>query len=186
MPTTSLPSCWRWIGPSALGLLLLFAIGSANAQSVNPDALKAEVVYRILMFVSWPPEREMAGKGLQLCTVGEGRTEAALQALSGRPIRQLTLELRRVTRPEQLASCHLLFLPTPQPSLLAALAALPILVMSDATQMLDQGAMINLQIEDGRIVFDVDLDAAKRAGLGISTKLLRLARFVRHKPAATP
>jgi hypothetical protein len=44
--------------------------------------------------------------------------------------------------------------------------------------MLQQGAMLNLLVEDGRVVFDVGLDAAHRAGLEISTKLLRLARFV--------
>jgi len=46
--------------------------------------------------------------------------------------------------------------------------------------------MINLQVEDGRIVFDVDLDAARRANLTISTKLLRLARFVRHQQGGGP
>jgi len=65
-----------------------------------------------------------------------------------------------------------------------ALAALPVLVVSDAATMLDQGAMINLQIEDGRIVFDVDLDAARRVGLAVSTQLLRLARFVRHRTSS--
>jgi hypothetical protein len=59
-----------------------------------------------------------------------------------------------------------------------------VLVVSDAASMLDNGSMINLQVEDGRIVFDVELDAARRAGLVISTKLLRLARFVRHQTSA--
>ena len=67
------------------------------------------------------------------------------------------------------------------PALRPALAELPVLVVSDAAAMLEQGAMINLRLEDGRIVFDVDLDAARRAGLAVSTKLLRLARYVRHQ-----
>jgi hypothetical protein len=172
----------RWFAGVAL-LLGLLAATLAQAQSASPESLKAEVVYRVLMFVTWPPDREAPGP-LQICTVGDGRMEAALQALAGRTIRQLTVDVRRSTRPEQLTGCHLLYLPGPQPDWRAPLAELPVLVVSDSAAMLDQGAMINLQIEDGRIVFDVDLDVARRAGLAISTKLLRLARFVRHQAAS--
>ena len=156
----------------------------ALAQTASPEALKAEVVYRVLMFVTWPPEREVPERGLQVCTLGDGRMEGALQALAGRPIRQLSVAVRRLARADQAAGCHLLYLAAPQPGLRPALAEAPVLVVSDTAAMLDQGAMINLQVEDGRIVFDVELDAARRAGLDISTKLLRLARFVRHQAVA--
>lgn len=169
----------RWVAGCLLALALLPTL--AGAQAASPESLKAEVIYRVLMFVTWPPEREVPERGLQICTLGEGGgVEGALKALSGRPIRQLTVAVRRLARVDQHAGCHLLYLPAPHPALRAALADAPVLVVSDAAAMLDQGAMINLQVEDGRIVFDVELDAARRAGLAISTKLLRLARFVRH------
>jgi hypothetical protein len=171
---------WRWRAGCAI-LLGLLSGQLAMAQSASPEALKAEVVYRLLMFVTWPADRELAGRPLQLCTLGEGRMDSALQSLAGRPIRHLTVDVRPQARADQLAGCHLLYLPTPQPALRPVLADLPVLVVSDVAVMLEQGAMINLQIEDGRIVFDVDLDAARRAGLAISTKLLRLARYVRHQ-----
>lgn len=169
----------RWAAGCALALCLLPTL--AGAQPASPESLKAEVIYRVLMFVTWPPEREVPERGLQICTLGEGGVEGALRSLSGRPIRQLTVTVRRLARPDQHAGCHLLYVAAPQPALRAALADAPVLVVSDAAAMLDQGSMINLQVEDGRIVFDVELDAARRAGLVISTKLLRLARFVRHQ-----
>lgn len=170
----------RWRAGCALALALLSG-ASAQAQGGSPEALKAEVVYRLLMFVNWPAEREVAGRPLQLCTLGDGRMDSALQSLAGRQIRNLNVDVRHQARADQLAGCHLLYLPTPQPALRTVLAELPVLVVSDAAAMLEQGAMINLQIEDGRIVFDVDLDAARRVGLAVSTKLLRLARYVRHQ-----
>jgi len=170
---------------AALALALAFGPVPVLAQRSSPDALKAEVVYRLMMFVTWPAERETPERGLQVCTLGDGSVDSALQGLSGRPIRQLTVVARRLQRPEQFAGCHLLYVAGPQPALRAALGDAPVLLVSDAAGMLDHGAMINLQVEDGRIVFDVELDAARRAGLVISTKLLRLARFVRHQ-AATP
>jgi len=173
---------WRRLGCGMLAAVLLSAQPAAS-QGSSPEALKAEVVYRVLMFVTWPAEREVPGRGLQLCTMGDGPLVGALQGLLGRPIRQLTVDVRHLSRPDQLAGCHLLYLPTPQPALRGVLTDQPVLVVSDAAAMLEQGAMINLQIEDGRIVFDVELDAARRVGLAISTKLLRLARFVRHQGA---
>jgi hypothetical protein len=170
---------------AALASALAFGPQPVLAQGISPEALKAEVVYRLMMFVTWPPEREAPERGLQICTLGDSRVDSALQGLSGRPMRQLTVVARRLPRPEQFAGCHLLYVAGPQPALRAALADAPVLLVSDAAGMLDHGAMINLQVEDGRIVFDVELDAARRAGLVISTKLLRLARFVRHQ-AATP
>ncbi|MDH0863361.1 YfiR family protein [Mitsuaria sp. GD03876] len=174
-----------WRAFAALWLLLggLVAAQPAAAQAAGPDALKAEVVYRALMFVTWPAERE-AGRTLQLCLAGESRLGTAMLALAGRSIRQLAIEPRRVTRPEQLAGCHLLYLPEEQPAWHAALEQPTLLVLSDAAGMLDHGAMLNLGVEDGRIVFDVDLDAARRAGLAISAKLLRLARYVRHQSSS--
>ncbi|MFG6461213.1 YfiR family protein [Roseateles sp. DXS20W] len=180
---SSTPAPWHRATLCALALGLAAPI--AAAQSASPESLKAEVVYRVLMFVTWPPERETPGRGLQICTLGDGRVDSALQTLSGRPIRQLTVDVRRLSRAEPAAGCHLLYLAAPQPALRTMLADAPVLVVSDGAAMLDHGAMINLQVEDGRIVFDVELDAARRAGLVISTKLLRLARFVRHQ-AATP
>lgn len=158
----------------------------ALAQSSNPESLKAEVVYRLLMFVNWPPEREANERQIQFCIAGDGHFEYALQTLAGRNIRQFTISVRRLIRPDGSAGCHVLYLPAPK----SALSLLPTdgstLVISDAAGMLEHGAMINLQVEDGRIVFDVDLDAARRANLTISTKLLRLARFVRHQQGGGP
>lgn len=162
---------------AGLAAAALLVAAWAGAQS-NPDELKAEVTYRALMFVTWPADR-VAARGLQLCTLSEGRTEAALGALSGRTIRQQVMEVRRV-RHDQLAGCHAVYLPGHQPAAMAALEGRPVLIVADAPGMLEQGAMVNLQVEDGRIVFDVDLNAARRAGLDISAKLLRLARYVKH------
>jgi len=172
------PRTLRGIASCVLALALL---PPAAAQTASPEVLKAEVIYRALMFIGWPPGREASGRALRVCTLGEGRVDQALQALQGRPIRQLSVEVKRLARPEQAGDCQLLYVAAPAAALKAVLADAPVLVVSDATGMLEQGAMLNLQIEDGRIVFDIELDAARRAGLDISTKLLRLARFVRHQ-----
>lgn len=182
---TSPGTPWRRGAWWALALCLLPAHG-ALAQAGSAETLKVEVIYRALMFVSWPPgSGEAAATGLRLCVMGDGRVESALQALHGRPIGQQAVEVRRLGRADQASDCQMLYIAAPVAALKASLGDAPVLVVSDGRAMLDHGAMINLQVEDGRIVFDVDLDAVRRAGLDISTKLLRLARFVRHHQPAS-
>lgn len=172
---------FRRLAMSGMLAFLGVAVGTpALAQASGPEVLKAEVIYRTLMFITWPAERE-AGRVLHLCIAGDSRLGPFLQALAARPIRQFTIEVRRVSRPEQLVGCHVLYVGEPQPAWRSVLERAHVLVLADEAGMLDFGAMVNLQVEDGRIVFDVDLDAARSAGLTVSAKLLRLARFVRHQ-----
>ncbi|MCU7376252.1 YfiR family protein [Paucibacter sp. O1-1] len=174
-----------WRSRRCIALLVMQLVGAAApalAQASGPaapESLKAEIVFRALMFVSWPGDRISSGKGLQLCTLGDGRMDTALLALGGRMIRQQGLETRRA-RLDQLGGCHAIYLAAPNPSIIAALSGRAVLLVSDTTSTLADGVMLNLQVEDGRVVFDIELDAARRAGLDISAKLLRLARFVKH------
>src|SRR5574341_901036 len=54
-----------------------------------------------------------------------------------------------------------------------------VLWIADELGLLESGAMLNLQVENAHIVFDVELAAMRRAGLDISAKVLRLARYVK-------
>lgn len=168
------------------GWLLLcaqaLAMAAAMAQAPQPpEELKAQIVFRSLLFVEWPGAALPQGQALQLCLLDEGPLAAALEALAGRRINGHALETRRLRgEPPQLGGCHVALVGAGfDAGLQAAVADKPVLLVSEAPAMLNLGAMLSLQIEDGRVVFDIGLDSARRAGLTISTKLLRLARFVR-------
>jgi hypothetical protein len=47
------------------------------------------------------------------------------------------------------------------------------------TQFAEHGGMIQFSLEDQRVHFEINLDAASRAGLKISSKLLALAQIVK-------
>lgn len=44
------------------------------------------------------------------------------------------------------------------------------------------GCIFNFLLVDGRLRFDLDMTLAKRAGMSVDSRLLKLARNVRHKP----
>jgi hypothetical protein len=52
-------------------------------------------------------------------------------------------------------------------------------VITESDDGLDQGSVINLVVVDGRVRFEVALDAAERAGLKLSSRMLAVAHLVR-------
>jgi hypothetical protein len=140
--------------------------------------LKAQIVFRALLFVQWP--RTAATEGpLRFCVFDESPLALALRDFDGRRVNDRVLQWRRVGV-DQLASCQVAYA-----SGASGLAALGrhdlqgVLWVGDELGLLERGVMLNLQVDGGRIVFDIGLGALRRQGLDISAKVLRLARYVK-------
>jgi hypothetical protein len=161
-----------------LAVALWACAGAATAQSALPERdLKAQIVVRSLLFVEWPAAVLAPGQPIVLCVTDAHPRADALDRLAGQPVNGHRLEVRRTT-PSALAPCQVVVLGL---QALSALKSPPrgLLLVSDAQGASDLGAMINLQTDQERVVFDVNLSAVRSSGLDISTRLLRLARFVR-------
>jgi hypothetical protein len=82
----------------------------------------------------------------------------------------------------ELPRCDAFFIDAANHRLAAATAAsdrkAPLLVIAEGDEAIQHGAIIGLSTASGRTVFDVNLAAARTAGLVVSSKLLRLARRV--------
>ena len=55
----------------------------------------------------------------------------------------------------------------------------PVLTVGDGDDFARNGGMIGLFVEDGRMRFAINPDAAHRAGLRLSSQLLKLAKIVK-------
>lgn len=63
-------------------------------------------------------------------------------------------------------------------SAVQAVANRPVLTVVESPALFDQGSAILLAVDNSRVRFDIRLAAIQRAGLGVSAKLLRVARQV--------
>ena len=54
--------------------------------------------------------------------------------------------------------------------------------MGETENFLPQGGIINFAKKEGKVRLEIDLDAARRASLQVSSKLLAVADSVRGKP----
>jgi hypothetical protein len=66
--------------------------------------------------------------------------------------------------------------------LLAAVRDAPVLTVSDTTDFARHGGGIEFVREPNRLRFDVNLPGAERAGIKVSSRLLKVARRVHESP----
>lgn len=157
------------------------ASGGATAQAVPEYELKAAFLYNFALFAEWPADARKDG-AFVLCVAGRGLFDAAFDAIEGKPVRSQKLAVRRVDGLQGLDECHMLYIAPAEEMRLNHILGLagrrPILTVADAEGWSGRGVMINLVTRQGRLAFDVNLDAVRRAGLDMSSRLLRLASSV--------
>lgn len=165
-------------------LTFVFVVGlawAATGVAAAPEAeVKAAVVFNLLSFVEWPAGAPAADRQLTLCTFEGGALEAALLSHEGKAVRGVGFAVRRAGVADDLHQCWAVFAEAGNPAALGRSAAAartqPLLVIGEGAGALEQGAMIGIAVIGGRVAFDVDLAALRRARLSVSSKLLRLAR----------
>lgn len=163
----------------AAALLLLAPQTAAQVQAPEPE-LKAAILANMLLFIDWPPKQQ-ASERLLLCHLGDSSVASALAQLDGKLIKGKTLQVLRVDT-ERSERCHALYFSPADENALNRVApglrAAGVLLAADTPGFLQRGAMLNLELVAGRVVFDIDLRSTRQAGLAVSSKVLRLARQV--------
>jgi hypothetical protein len=162
--------------------VLVAAMGPLQAQSTGDEQrLKAAFVFRFPQFVVWPPAAIMGRNSLEICASATRSADALREITAGELLNGKPFRVRETPSARDLRSCHVLVLTGAQPdrSLMTTAASLPILTVGDSDSFLDRGGIIQLKVVDRRIRFEIDQKAAARAGLTLSSQLLRLAANVR-------
>lgn len=166
------PRRWRWVAVLA-GIAA--AATTARADASAPE-LKARIIVRALLFAQWPAAVLQPGQTLVMCLAEEHPLAGAVARQDGQMINGHRLQLRRgATDPSK--QCHVALV-GPNERAPMAQRRHGLLRVGDVLGGLKDDVMVNVQVELGRVVFDVNLKAAREDGLEIDTRLLRLARFV--------
>ncbi|MFA6311419.1 MAG: YfiR family protein [Sterolibacterium sp.] len=165
---------------TALCVAVLAATPALSAAQRQPESeVKAVVVVNLLSFIQWPQGTLASEREFRLCVPASTPTVAALGKLEKRSIHGLPLALRPLAGGDELRLCHAILAPSHDVAMMRAVQAtqgLPVLLIGDGAGALERGAMIGVDVDSGRVVFDIDLGALRKARLSASSKLLRLVR----------
>jgi hypothetical protein len=163
--------------------LLLLLPGVVRAEEPSLEyKVKAAYLYNFVKFVAWPPRA--ASGPLVLCVAGRNPFGDALsdtvqgESVDGRPI-----VVRIILEPDP--GCHVVFVPNgaAAPAYLRAARGVPVLTVGETPDFLMQGGVIDFVVDGGKVRFDINTEAASRAELKISSRLLQVARKVETRSA---
>jgi hypothetical protein len=155
-----------------------------GVRTAEEYSLKAALVYKFPPFVEWPAAALDGRDAVQLCVAPPNPFGATLEQL----VAEETLHGRRVVvrpapSPAAIADCHVLFVSRAAEAaatpLLERAARAPVLTVGETPAFLARGGVIALDVVNQKVQFDVNMESAGRAGLKLSSQLLRLARAVK-------
>lgn len=167
------------------GLLGLLPQAGVTAPA-GEYQVKAAFLYNFARFVEWPAQAHRPGE-LTLCIVGADPFGADINQVMGKVVGNDRWSVRRVTS-DMVTGCQLVFIGGAESStlnkVLAGVRGRPVLTVTDSNGFAERGAVLNFYTEQNKIRFEINIDAARRSGLTISSQLLRLARITHDKSDA--
>jgi hypothetical protein len=169
--------------PLALALALALAMpASIPAQAANEYEVKAAFLFNFTRFVDWP---QSSGSGLFCIGIaGADPFGGALEeAVKGRSAGGHAIAVKHFKPGEESAACEIVFISgADAKKMRAALGRLQhaaVLTVGEGPGFCHSGGVIAFEIEDNKVRLEINPDAAQRARLQISSKLLSLATLVR-------
>lgn len=160
----------------------------AEPTSPTEYEVKAAFLYNFAKFVEWPSET--APKASETFVIGIlGKDPFGRQLedqFNGKIIQDRKLVFTRLSGLQEVSRCQVVFISASEAhalgTILNTLQDPPVLTVSDMDQFIQRGGMVGFTLEGNRVRFNVNLDAAEKARLKISSQLLKLAKTVTGKP----
>lgn len=170
---------------SFLWIVLANSPPIASQDATLEYEVKAAFLYNFAKFIEWPSQTfSSPDEPFTVCLAGDDPFRGALERtvqgenLNGRP-----LAVRRVGTGETVRGCQILYVSGQEErssgQIVAAAANAPVLLVGEAQDFIAAGGMIRFAQTGHRIRFEINPDAAERASLKVSSRLLRLADVVR-------
>jgi hypothetical protein len=172
-----------------LGMMVCAVLWSWRATPADMTVareyqVKAIFLFNFVQFVTWPaaafPDPHTP---ITVGILGDDPFGPFLEeAVRGEVIDGRSLTIKRFQVIEEVSGSQVLFVSKSETGrlrqILAALQGTSILTVGETEAFARQGGIINFITVDNKVRYEINVDAAKRANLDISSKLLRLAKIV--------
>ena len=164
-----------------LGILLG---AGARAQEANEYQVKAAFLYNFAKFVEWPPQAfKNPSDPIVIGVLGQNPFGDALaRAVAGKALGGRAFQVREISNAQQAAGCQIVFISSSERKRLGALLLgignAAVLTVGETDNFAAAGGIINFKIDGGSVRLQINVEAARKAQLRISAKLLSLAEIV--------
>jgi len=191
---------------AVLALFVAPIVPKARAESTSSREykIKAAFLYNFIKFVDWPKEKMAdSNEPIIIGIIGSKKFVKALEPLIHKKIKNRNISIKYFEgyeklkksqddddrqwnqKIEALKTCHVLMFCIcdsvrieNSSQIIKALKGSPVLTVGETDGFLESGGIINFLMEDKKVRFEINVTAAKKSKLKISSKLLRLAKRV--------
>jgi len=170
-----------------LAWLAMAALAGSCAQAADQpeDELKAAVVLSFLRYTEWNQTLPAAAP-LTVGVLGHPAfAEVLRRSLDGKPVNAHPVQVVELKSAVEQHSCQVIYFTTDKSLDIKAALQTPtlarVLTIGETRDFLDWGGAVNLFVLDGRMAFEVSLDALEHSGLNISSRLLRFGQIRNRK-----
>jgi len=186
---------------TALFAIPIAALADEQSAQSKEYQIKAAFLYNFIKFVDWPKEKMAdSNEPITIGVIGTDPFGHAFEPIKDKKVKGRKVVIRRFKgfkeqEPsdekdkselkrtiESLKKCHLLFICSSEKEKLREIISLVMddsfLTVGEAKGFLETGGIINFLMEEKKVRFEINVTAAKKSKLKISSKLLRLAKRV--------
>lgn len=166
-----------------LMIYITISISNSYAQkkTYGEYEVKAAFIYNFLKFIEFP-DSSSDNSTVNLCILGDDPFGKALSPVQSDGERDKKIIVKRYNNFTGQERCQILFICRSEKrhlsQLLNTIKGMSILTIGDTEDFAKQGVIINFYIEEDKVRFEINKEAADKAGLKISSRLLSLARII--------
>ncbi|HVB87724.1 MAG TPA: YfiR family protein [Candidatus Dormibacteraeota bacterium] len=187
MVTKGRRKIWKFTIAAACLICLLAAqsIPAQGADSASSEYLiKAGFIYNFAKLMEWPaPVFPEPNSPIVIAILGTDPFQGTLDnVLRGKQVNGREFVVKHLKWGDDLKGCNIIFVSSSEKAhfddLFRMIHGLPILTIGDTPGFAERGGIINFVLEDDKVRFEIDVNAAKQARINISSRLLALAKIV--------
>jgi hypothetical protein len=175
---------------SAVAMMLAPEKIRAQAEVPKEYQIKAAFLFHFAQFVEWPYlDSTNADTSFRIGVLGDNPFGSALnEIVKGETIANRPVTILYSHHAEDLKDCQIVFISKSEkahlPRVLDELKGGKILTVSEIENFAKSGGVINFYLENDKVHFEINPNAAEREKLKISSQLLQLGKIVKSEPTS--
>ena len=164
-------------------VLLVGALSQASGSDPAEEYhVKGGFLLNFVKFVEWPAEAfKSPADPIAICVLGANPFGPGLaQVAQGTVVDNRTVAVRQVADAQQARGCQIVFVSVSERkrmrAVIEATKGASALTVGESDGFIAAGGVIEFRVEESKVKMEISAEAAKRAGLHISSKLLSLSQ----------
>ena len=160
--------------------LILLMVLISNSVSFGADAdfeykLKALYITRLADYIIWPDTEKK--NTFKICIDSTDKVAVQLKKIELEDILDRQVEIITPPSDSLLKQCDFLYISSGKVD--SSMANIPVFTLSSQADFAEQGGMIEFYIDQSKVRMKANLYAVNKAGIKVSSKLVRLLKIVK-------